>query len=173
MRDQTSSPLPDNSQAIVTTYQFHCCGNITEWQTFISPMTLEEDVYTVRFQVFRPSSTTPNCYNLVGENQFTDVTVGENNLIILSPPEADIIAFRPGDVVGYFTTFYSDDDRNGGGIPLDSSYEEEEVWYSMQRPIRSGRRRRQARDCQYSVDVGGDLDEIRRAAPIMSVISCK
>ena len=54
------------NQAIIPSYRFSCCGNITEWGVDLNP---EDEVvrFTLDFQVWRPSPTVSEdrCYSLV------------------------------------------------------------------------------------------------------------
>ena len=75
-------------QAIITTYQFHCCGNA--WQTFVEPGgQAREGDYDITFQVWRPSPTvnSDGCYGLVGENAFTRISSPnyDSGLISVTP----------------------------------------------------------------------------------------
>ena len=39
-------------QAIITSYQFHCCGNVTAWQTYVElGGNRHEGAYDIAFQV--------------------------------------------------------------------------------------------------------------------------
>ena len=47
-----------NHQAIIPNYQFHCCGNVTEWKVDVHPVRGEHQwVSTLNLQIWRPSST--------------------------------------------------------------------------------------------------------------------
>ena len=64
-------------QAIIYTYRFNCCGNITEWGADIYPGERNMEQYALDFQVWRPSpvnnSTGNRCYSLVGNNRFKSI----------------------------------------------------------------------------------------------------
>ena len=104
--------LPTGSQAIVTSYQFHCCGEILEWGARVQPGAgaYANGVYTVHFQVWRPSPTScggsgdGNCYSLVGENRFPGVTLEASRLVSETPQPTNVVSVRPGDVLGYFVS---------------------------------------------------------------------
>ena len=134
-RDGNRSPrLPSGSQAIITTYQFGCCGDITAWQTYVQPGggKHRDGVYDIFFQVWRPSPTVQDngCYSLVGENRFTSIHLGDDGLVSKTPKPSNIISVQPGDVVGYYTFSRDDPDNSGSqGIQLDTDYTDDIVWY--------------------------------------------
>ena len=53
-------------QAIIPSYKFNCCGNITEWGVDLNPME-NQARFSFDFQVWRPSPTlnADGCYSLV------------------------------------------------------------------------------------------------------------
>ena len=133
-RDENSSPrLPSGSQAIITTYQFGCCGNIAAWQTYVQPGGRGHNgEYDIFFQVWRPSPTVQDngCYSLVGENRFTSIFLGDDGLVSETPEPSNIISVQPGDVVGYYTFSRADSENQGmHGIQLDTGYTKDIVWY--------------------------------------------
>ena len=103
--DDDNYPLPSHSQAIITTYQFGCCGSITAWLTHVQPGggKCKNGAYDIFFQLWRPSSTMQDsgCYSLVGENRFTSIFFGDDDLVSETPQPSNIISVQPGDVVGY------------------------------------------------------------------------
>ena len=131
-RDENSSPLPRGSQAIIITYQFQCCGDITAWQTYVQPGGggHRDGAYDIFFQVWRPSPIVQDngCYSLVGENRFTSIRFGNNAPVSETPEPSNIISVRPGDVVGYYTFSREGDDDNQG-IQLDSSLTNDNVLF--------------------------------------------
>ena len=134
-RDDSGSPLPSGVQAIINTYQFECCGDITAWQTYVEPRRMglhRNGAYDIFFQVWRPSSTVQDngCYSLVGENRFTSIRFGNNDPVSETPEPSNIISVQPGDVVGYYTFSRADPDNSENfGIQLDTGYTEDIVWY--------------------------------------------
>ena len=127
-------------------------------------------VYTLNLQVWRPSPTVENsgCYSLVGNNQFTSVSLF-NQVATVTPLPQERIEFQPGDVLGFSL---ENTDRNVGGVVtlIDSSdqgnYEIEEVWYAdMSNPVIGHR------DCPYPVgsQPGRVLNTFTNAAPVISV----
>ena len=76
MEDINGPILPSGTQAIVTSYQFNCCGDISAWEAAVFPnggANHARGAYNINFQVWRPSPTveTDGCYSLVGENRFS------------------------------------------------------------------------------------------------------
>ncbi len=165
-RDDNDSPrLPSGTQAIITSYQFHCCGNITAWQTYVQPGGggHNNGVYTINFQVWRPSPTVnaDGCYSLVGENRFPSISFPENGVVSETPAPSNIITVRPGDVVGYFTM--TRDGRNEG-IQLDTDFNDETVWYNGGNLIRN-----EGQSCPFPVGPTRTLSASTNAAPVLSI----
>lgn len=171
-----SEYLPDNSQVIVTSYQFQCCGNITRWQTFVQPIISGYDA--IIFQVWRPSPTVDSdgCYSLVGEDAFSQNLEGFTGGLVsadLGPSTA--ITVQPGDVIGYFTSSDSNDNSRSRinreiGIPLfEPDSDSESVWYhsnTPEEPLLIG-----PGACRFPVGLGSDriLRSSTNAAPAFSV----
>ena len=165
------SRLPTGSQAIVTSYQFHCCGEILEWGARMQPggPKHRDGVYTVHFQVWRPSPTSSggsgdgNCYSLVGENRFPGVTLGDDRLLSETPQPTNVISVRPGDVLGYFVS--STDDNDNQGIQLDPDFTNDVIYYAdFDAPITMG---------TALVGPGGVLSLSTSIAPVVSVSMSK
>ena len=93
-----------------------------------------DGVYTVHFQVWRPSPTScggsgdGNCYSLVGENRFPGVTLESGRLVSETPQPTNVISVRPGDVLGYFVSSIRDGDDQG--IQLDPDFTNDVVYYA-------------------------------------------
>ena len=95
-----------HQQAIITSYEFTCCGVITEWGVDVRPGGGRDNgEYTIDFQVWRPSPTTPQddtlgtgYYSLVGNNRFSAIDLS-NNVAQVTPSPQDYIQFRPGIVL--------------------------------------------------------------------------
>ena len=96
-------------QAIIPSYEFVCdqmCGNITEWGVDVAPGgRMHQMVYTLDLQVWKPSPTVDDssgtgCYSLVGNNRFTSISLGDDQVARVSPSPQDYIQFQPGDVLG-------------------------------------------------------------------------
>ena len=124
--------FPSLTQAIVTSYQFQCCGDITAWQTYVEPSgrNHRDGVYSIIFQVWRPSPSVDSdgCYGIVGEDRYEDIQLieGEGGLVNRTLDPSSFISVQPGDVLGYFTFLDNDED---GGIQHDPDFSTESVWY--------------------------------------------
>ena len=175
---KNSTNLPREIQAIITSYNFGCCGNITAWQTYVDArgISLQNSRFDITFQVWRPSPTVQHngCYSLVGVNKFTRIVPQINGLISVTPEPTNIITAQPQDVVGY-STFGRRNPQvsNGKGILLDTRYNDESVWYHARtagHPLITG-----DPDCLFPV--GTQIDRILissiNAAPVLSVSICK
>ena len=126
-----SASIPHHRQVIITSYKFGCYGNITEWRLATTGSSI---VYSIQFQVWRPSPLVEinGCYSLVGSNRFT--TVPQDRVVTVSPPPEDRIQFLPRDVLGFYVEGAQRDEA--GVVTLsdfsergDNGYETEEVWY--------------------------------------------
>ena len=98
-----SETIPELHQAIIPSYRFTCCGNITEWGVDVHPAGGNHDmIYNLDLQVWRPSPTvqTTGCYSLVGINRFTSVSL-TNSVAVVTPLPQEWIEFQPGDVLGF------------------------------------------------------------------------
>ena len=166
--------LPTEIQAIITTYKFGCCGNITLWQTYVhSGRRPQKRDYDFTFQVWRPSPTVQDngCYSLVGENRFTNIMIDHDGLVSEAPKPSNIISVHPGDVVGYYT--FSRGNRNNMrnvGIQLDTSLTGNSVWYYAgaidSDPLTMG-----ASNCPFPVGTGSEriLRSSVDVRPVLSV----
>ena len=174
---QTNSGLPEfkdyrgveriivRQQAIIHTYRFNCCGNITEWGADVKDD--RDRQYTLNFQVWRPSPTVDQSngtgdYSLVGNNRFTSISLN-GDLVRVSPSPQDRIQFQPGDVLGLYVE--SADDSDDGVVILPSM--SERVWYGSIAPSMA--------TSQTAVLVGssGAVNILTNAAPVISIDMCK
>ena len=168
-----SETIPELHQAIIPSYRFTCCGNITEWGVDVSPAGGNHDrIYNLDLQVWRPSPTvqTTGCYSLVGNNRFTSVSLDFQVAIVTPLPQARI-AFQPGDVLGFSL---ENTDGNDGGVVLlidsanqgDNGYATEEVWYANVSDVVFG-----SEQCPFVVgsQAGRSLNTYTRAAPVISI----
>ena len=132
-------PNGNGAQAIVTGYQFHCCGDIGAWQAYVRPngRNHRDGAYNINFQVWRPTSTVDSDgageYSLVGENRFTSIMFAEGDPVSETPEPTNVISVRPGDVMGFFQS--SDMGRNDG-IQLETrSFSNDRLlWYQTEFP---------------------------------------
>ena len=169
MGNQTSSQLPPHSPqavnlAIVTSYQFHCCGNITNWQAYVI-LGRRLRSYNVRFSVWRPTTLTEEaCYNLVGEDNLTRNTWLSGDDVYNVTTLSRGITVQPGDVVGFIVN----SNRSSDGVLLDRRSSSESVWYHPGRVPAWPLQGRPA-SCQVSVEAGGILRSFTAAAPVLSI----
>ena len=154
-------------QAIIPSYMFTCCGNVTVWGVDVQPGGGRDTTsYSFDFQVWRPSPTvsTTGCYRLVGNNRFTSISLSDSRAIA-TPLSRDHVQFRPGDVLGFYVEGARD---NNGGVALltQESYTNVLVWHASIEPAavtsHSG-------DCPYSIGLNRVLDTSTGAAPVMSI----
>ena len=167
-----SETIPELHLVIIPSYRFTCCGNITEWGVDVHPGGGGYDRdYTLNLQVWRPSPTvqTTGCYSLVGNNQFTSVSLLGNVAVVTPLPEVRI-QFQPGDVLGF--SLENTDGTDGGVVLLrdsggqgDNGYETEDVWHgdSTNVVFNNG-------ECQLAVSSqpGRALSIMASAAPVIS-----
>ena len=172
-------PLADRirnqHQAIIPSYKFDCCGEITEWGADVSPGGNGEDMmYTLDFQVWRPARNVSitGCYSLVGNNRFTQLSPSGGLTESLSPilPEQRI-QVQPGDVLGFYVESANNlPDTRGvvllrdGSVEGDGEYETEEVWYADVNSLVFGNG-----ICHLAVGPGRALSSSTNAAPVLSV----
>ena len=152
-------------QAIIPSYRFTCCGQITAWGVDVEPGGgMDDEQYTLNFQVWRPSPTVGDQmdngdYSLVGNNRFTSISLS-GNVAEVTPSSQDRIPFQSGDVLG----FYVEEARNNdGGVAVltTDSYTNELVWYASTSQTVSG--------CPISVGSSGELNTMLRGAPVISI----
>ena len=152
-------------QAIVPSYRFTCCGEITAWRVDVEPDKKGDNRrYTLNLQVWRPSSTEDQMdngeYSLVGNNRFTSVSLSGGVAESLLPSRSDYIRFQSRDVLG----FYIEDankDGNGVAVLTKSSYTSELVWYASATSQNVG--------CPISVGSSGNLNTMLTGAPVISI----
>ena len=159
-------------QAIIPSYKFTCCGNITEWgaDVFLN----DQNGYTLDFQVWRPSPTVNNsndtgCYSLVGNNRFTSISLS-NGVVRVTPSPQDYIQFQSNDVLGFYVESANLVTlRPPNGLVLQTRpvrFTSELVWHASIAPSMAAY---QNRDCPYSVGSDGILNTLTRAAPVISI----
>ena len=116
--------LAFRQQVLIPSYQFSCCGVVTEWGAYVQPGgSMHRTVYTATFQVWRPEGN--GVYTMVGENAYPNPITLEDDSQILVDALQPFIEFKPGDVVGY----YLDSTESSGSVQLDESNRNEEVYY--------------------------------------------
>ena len=114
-------------QAIIPSYEFTCCGNVTEWGVDVEQGGGNDDMmYTLNLQVWRPSPTTVDGstgsgqYILVGNNRFTSISLS-NNVAEVTPSPRDQIQFQSGDVLGFYVEEARNDDRGVNVLSIQQS----------------------------------------------------
>ena len=156
-------------QAIIPTYTFNCCGNITEWQINVHVhmhMYMDYSLWYLQhvdFQVWRPSPTvnTTGCYSLVGHNEFSNVTlIGE--IATATPPQHNQIQVQPGDVVGFYL------DADGAHVNTEPVYSNMMVWFGR---VETGENQNSA--CPHPIARSGGLDSSINGAPLITVSLCR
>ena len=156
-------------QAIIPSYRFQCCGNVTEWRVDVHPGGGRDDEeYTLNLQVWRPSPTLSSSisgnYNLIGNNRFTSISL-TGGAVRVTPSPQDYIQFRPGDVLGFYVEEARDDSR-GVVVLTEDSYTNEMVWYATIS-------KSQILGCPVSVGRTGKLNRMLRGAPVIEIDTCK
>ena len=164
--------LPRQTQAIVTSYQFFCCGDVTNWQAFVSPLNSD---HNITLQIWRPSAgEEEGCFMLVGEMSLLEVRdSNQDSSRSRGIRTGNTISVRPGDVVGYYqnTICRQGISRQGEGVQLDNSVTDVQVWYhteTVEEPLVVGPSR-----CVHRVGQEGQLSSLTLAAPAISVEICK
>lgn len=164
------------NQAIISSYEFKCCGKITEWgaDVYSNPVRDNEDddsdsddgnvvtqTFNIQFQVWRPSPTVESdgCYSLVGENRFTSISL-QTGVIRETPLVPQQIAVQPGDIVGF--RLEGEYPSANPGVVLDSSYSNESVWYGNIDGITPG-----PSNCPYPVGSIGRLRTSTNLGPVI------
>ena len=160
-------------QAIIPSYRFDCCGEITEWGADVEQGGGgDQMMYTLDFQVWRPDPniSSNGCYSLVGNNRFTQVPLSGSLAQSLSPTSpGQRIQIQPGDVLGFYVESALDQpDERGVVLLRDGSvqgeYETEKVWYADVNNLVFGNPM-----CLYPVGPGRALSSSTNAAPVISV----
>jgi hypothetical protein len=68
---------------------------------------------------------------LVGENRFASVSVDlHDSLVNMTAQATDVIAVRPGDVLGFYVS--TTDVGNEGGIEIDQDLTEDVVFFALE-----------------------------------------
>ena len=158
-------------QAIITSYKFNCCGNVTAWGVDLNP---EEELarFTFDFQVWRPSPTVneDGCYSLV--NNFITRSISlttspaVSHVARVTPSPEYQLQFQPGDVLGFYVESHGTGSNNDNGVVLldNGKHNSELVWFArIAEPSQS------AGSCPYPVGTNGELITSTNAAPVISI----
>ena len=165
-------------QAIITSYKFNCCGNITEWGVDVNPLSYGSYIITFDFdfQVWRPSPTVneTGCYSLVDNFMATSISIpsspASEHVARVAPSPPYQLLFHPGDVLGFYVESHGEgswtggDDNNGVVVLNDSSHTSELVWHGRITSLTS-----QSHSCPYPVGTSGVLNLSTHAAPVISI----
>ena len=164
--------IPHAHQAIIPSYRFDCCGNITEWGVDVFSNSDHDDQfrYFLDLQVWRPLMNVQEsgCYSRVGSNSFTSMTQ-DGRIVVVTPPHQERIKIQPGDVLGFYV---ESSGRDTKGVTMlkdfnttgDKGYETEEVWYKNVEHLIIANRK-----CPFAVGSRGQLNILTKAAPVISV----
>ena len=154
-------------QAIITSYEFHCCGTIAGWAAIVEPGGRKyADVYSITFQVWRPTLSDRDRYLKVGENNFRSVILDPDSIINETPATNELLHFQPGDVVGYYLEQNGPSGSTDGGLQLETSFSQEILWYA------TGNSDLQTEGV-LQVGSTGDLSMSTSLGPIISVSFCE
>ena len=164
-------------QAIIPSYRFNCCGNITEWGVDLNPA-IARITFNFDFQVWRPSPTVneTGCYSLVNKFVVRSISLPTSPMIShvarVTPSPQYQLKFQPGDVLGFYVESHGEgsqtggDDNNGVVLLNSTGYTSELVWHghitAQLQPSRSV-------SCPYPVGTNGVLNSSTRAAPVISI----
>ena len=154
------------NQAIIPSYEFTCCGDITEWRVDLHPGGRADDgKYTLNLQVWRPSPTVDDStgtgnYNLVGNNRFTEISLSDDGAIVITPSPSDHIQFRPGDVLGFHVE-NAKNDNAGLVVVTTGSFTSERVWHASVSSLNE--------NCPVSAGSGGVLNTLLQGAPVIEI----
>ena len=176
MGDANNNRIFLHHQAIIHTYKFNGCGNITEWGADVFQN--DQNSYAVDFQVWRPSPTTNSigagCYSLVANNRFTSISL-RGGTVIVTPSPQDCIQYQSGDVLGFYVEsasiiLSSSRPDNGVVIQTTGDFTKNTVWYASIAPSEATSR---DLDCPYTVGELGDLNSRTHAAPVISIATSR
>ena len=156
-------------QAIIPTYKFSCCGNITAWGVDLNP---DGDgsgkTFDFILQVWRPFPTlqTDSCYSLVNDYSITSTVIGNGHVATVTPLPQNQLQFEPGDVLGFYVEShgFSSNDDNGVVALNESSHMNELVWHGRITSLTS-----RSGSCPYPVGTSGVLSTSTHAAPVISI----
>ncbi len=163
-------------QAIIPSYEFNCCGNITKWGVDLNPDRDEADkTFNFILQVWRPSPTQKTeCYSLVNDHSITSTNIGSNSqtgrVAKVTTLPHNQLQFEPGDVLGFYVESHGSgsspggDDDNGVVVLNNGSHTSELVWHG-----RITARTSQSGSCPYPIGTSGVLSTPTHAAPVISI----
>ncbi len=143
-------------QAIIKSYEFHCCGRVGGWAAYVEPggRNHMNRVYSIKFQIWRPMGD--NTFVKIGENSFPLLVDSRIEETLINSEQLD---FLPGDVVGYYL---KQDCGDNGGLQFDSSFNVEELWYATGNSDLQN-------ECLLEVGNAGNLSISATLGPIISI----
>ena len=149
-------------QAIIPTYKFECCGNITEWGVDVHPS--NDRIYALHLQVWRPSptvddSTGTGVYHLVGDNRFSSISIG-NGVARVTPSVGDRIQFSSGDVLGFYLANAQNNRRRVIAVTT-GTFTSHTVWHASVAPPNES--------TEFSAGSNGTLNTLLNGAPVLSI----
>jgi hypothetical protein len=161
-------------QAIIPSYKFNCCGNITQWGVDLNPNRADSN-FTFILQIWRPSPHVDitGCYSLVDD--FTSTRLHVNNgVAVVTPSAATELSFQADDVLGFYVESHiGTSDHDNGVVVLryqnwrsDMILYSESVWYGS---IDATARTSQSGSCPYPIGTNGVLNTSTNAAPVISI----
>ncbi|XP_064406799.1 uncharacterized protein LOC135351663 isoform X1 [Halichondria panicea] len=146
-------------QVIIKSYEFHCCGKVGAWAAYVEPGGgSHTTAYSIKFQIWRPTSENSASYIKIGENSFFPATL-TNSYIAATPLPNQQLDFQPGDVVGYYL---QQDGGTNGGLQFDAGFTSEELWYATGNSDLQN-------DNSLEVGNAGDLSISASLGPIISI----
>ena len=166
-----SKRIQHQHQAIIPSYKFNCCGNITEWGVDLNPDGTDAE-FDFILQVWRPLNAN-GCYTLVDDYMSTAITTDVEPesrrfaRVTLSAVQ-DQLQFQSGDVLGFYVESYGSGSNHDNGVALlvDANHSSELVWFAS---IDTTAQTSQSGSCPYPVGTAGVLDSLTRAAPVISI----
>ena len=166
-KDKGVERITLHHQAIIHSYEFTCCGNITEWGVDVQPGGgADNRRYSLDLQVWRPSPTVDDStgagqYSLVGNNRFSAISLS-SDVAQVTPLSRNQVQFRPGDVLGFYVE-EAKDANNGVNVLTTTSYTSERVWYASVTTLLS------TSGCPVSAGSSGVLNTELGGAPVISI----
>ena len=162
-------------QAIIPSYKFNCCGNITEWGVDLNP---DNGGGTFNFilQIWRPDSAatdTSGCHSLVDDYSSKSISlqndaINMGKIARVTPSLQDQLQFQKGDVLGFYVESNgAGSDYDNGVVTLnDSNHTSELVWHAS---VNISAQASQSGSCPYPVGTNGVLRSSTHAAPVISI----
>ena len=160
--NSNGAPIYHSHQAIIPTYKFECCGNITEWGVDVHPS--NDQTYALHLQVWRPSptvddSTGTGVYSLVGDNKFSSISIS-GGVIRVTPAVGDRVQFSSGDVLGFYLANAKNTDRRVIAATEDT-FISHTVWLASVAPPNE--------NTVFSAGSSGTLNTLLNGAPVLSI----